>query len=539
VAGPAIPAGPAAADTGARADSLRADSVAAAARDAARQDSAARADSVARADSLRKVAEAPPPPAPKATGRAPKTRECILDFSESPPESRLTYLRFPDGSANTYIGGGFQGRCQGETSTIRADSAEHFQLAGVMNLFGTVVYDDPGKVRVQSDRATYFTRDERLYAEGNVVGTQLQSGSTFTGPVLEYFREIPGARPFSRMVAPSRPTVRMVERDSLGREQPPVYLQANTIEDVADSLLYGWGNVTIDRSTLHAESDSAAFDKGRSRARLIRSAFIVSRDTAQPFRLSGDTIDLFTASDQRTLERVLAIHRGYGTSRDVVLQAEFIDMRLVDQKVDRAFAYGPARATARTPGQDLEADSIAIRMPEQRVREIRAFGRAVATGIPDSTRIRSEERDVLRGDTVVAHFDSLAAPGDTTGRVEVREIRATGNASSLFQIPSSRGPEFPPALNYVRGRDILVVFDSGAVRDVTVDSSAFGVYLEPVPDSLGDSTAAGTRPPARAGAPRPPAAGGAPVPPAQDRPGAPTSAAVPASAVTASLRRRP
>lgn len=524
-------------ETPAVGDSLRAD---VARPDTARPagiDSAAAADSLARAaeDSARAAAKAAPPaePPPKPRRDDAATRECLLDFSDSPPESRLTYVRFPDGTANTYVGGGFVGHCQGEQNTIRADSAENFQLAGILNLFGSVVYEEPGKMRFRSDRATYFTKEERVFAEGNVVGTQLQSGSTLTGPTLEYYRAIPGARPFSRLVAPNRPTLRLVELDSAGKELPPTYLTANTIEDVADSLLYGWGLVTIDRGTLHAESDSAAFDKARSRARLIRSAFIVSRDTTQPFRLSGDTIDLFT--DEKVIERVLAIHNAYGTSRDVVLRAEFIDMRFEEQQVQEAYAFGTGRARATTSAQELEADSIAIRMPAQVVREIRAFGTASASGEPDTTKIRSEERDILRGDTIFAFFDSLQPPADSTNRVDVREIRARGNASSLFQIASSRGPEFPPSINYVRGRAILVVFDSGAVRDVTVDSSAFGVYLEAVPDSLTDSTSTTGRPPARRAPPPAPGRGPA-MPSARSALPAPPRPAVLSSPI---LRRTP
>ncbi|MEQ1691549.1 MAG: hypothetical protein ABMA00_09705, partial [Gemmatimonas sp.] len=242
----------------------------------------------------------------------------------------------------------------------------------------------------------------------------------------------------------------------------------------------------INRTTLLGESDSASFDKLTERARLIRTARIVNRDKDEPFRLFGDTIDLYSV--ERKVERVVARHNANSSSNDVVMQAEIIDLRFSDQKLDRAFAFGKGRAKATTSAQLLVADSIAVRMPDQRVRQVFAVGGAVATGTPDTLKIKSDDRDVLRGDTVKAWFDSSAAPGDTSQKAAITEIHALGNASSLFQIASKLGPTSPASINYVRGATIHVVFDSGLVRFVTVDSAASGLYQEPAPDSLSDST---------------------------------------------------
>lgn len=443
-------------------------------------------------DSLgRKVPrKAPPPP-----------KRCVLDFSDSPPETRYLYQRLPDSTSLTFIGGGFVGHCQGENNVIRADSAEQYQASGIVNLFGNVSYEEPGKMRIQALRATYFTREERLFADGNVVATQLASGSTFRGSSIEYLRPMPGSRPASRLIAPNRPTLQLIEKDSTGNPGPPVSITANTMVDEGDSLLFAWGDVQINRTTIVGESDSASFDKLTEIARLIRTARIINRDQAEPFRLFGDTIDLYSKEQQ--LERVVARHNANATNADVTMQAELIDLRFVTQKLDRARAFGKGRAKATTASQTLVADSIDVRMPDQRVREVRAVGMAVATGAPDTLKIRSEDRDVLRGDTVIAWFDSTAAPADTAARAKIQAIRATGNASSLFQIASKQGPTAPASLNYVRGRTIHLAFDSGQVRDVTVDSAASGLYLEPVVDSLSDSTT--KRPPPTPRPPVPPA----------------------------------
>lgn len=470
------------------------DSVATASEDSTRR--AAVIDSTAKkaADSTAAKTVAPP----KTVKKAPATKQCVLDFSESPPETRLRYQRLPDSTGLTFIGGGFVGHCQGENNRIRADSAEQYQSSGTLNLFGNVVYEEPEKLRFQAQHATYFTKEERIFADGNVVATQLKSGSTFRGSSIEYLRPLAGVRIASRLIAPNRPTATLIEKDSTGAPGSPITITANTMVDEADSILFAFGEVQINRTTLQGEADSASFDKVAERSRLIRTARIINRDPQEPFRLFGDTIDVF--SKDQALEKVVALHRGNASNNDVVMLAERIELRFNEQKLDRAYASGKGRAKATTPSQTLVADSIFVRMPLQRVREVRAIGAAVATGNPDTLKIKSEDRDVLRGDTVTAWFDSTLAPADTTQRARITEIHARGSASSLFQIASKLGPTAPPGLNYVRGRSIFVAFDSGQVLDVTVDSAASGLYLEPDSSSLSDSTknrpAARRRPPA-------------------------------------------
>lgn len=501
----------------------------------------------AKADSARTDSTAKPKPARKP---APASRPCVLDMTESPPETRLLYSRINESVANTFVGGGFVGRCQGENNRLRADSAEQFQAAGIVNLYGNVVYEEPNKVQITATHATYFTREGRLYADGNVVATQLATGSTFSGPSIEYFRATP-ERPVARLVAPSRSTATLVEKDSLGRPQPPAYVVANRFEDAGDSLLMAWGDVQIDREKINARSDSAAFDKLTEKSRLIRGARIVNRDTAQRFTLAGDTIDMYSTA--RKLDRVVALHKSVATSEDLVLNAEIIDVRLKEQQLEEAFAFGKGRAKATTPQQDVLADSLRIRLAAKQVREVRAIGDAVAVGTPDTLKIRTKDKDLLRGDSIFAFFDSSsvsaalppdttvtrapATPGDTGKGPKVKEIRALGNASSLFHIASSKGKDAPPAINYVRGVRIFVNFDTGSVRDVRVDSAASGVYLEPAPDSLSDSVPAQPARNRGRGSTGAPPTGGQP--PRRPPPSAPESSAMLLSMTPADTRRRP
>lgn len=456
----------------------------------------AAADSVKRADSLARAASSKKP--------RPATRNCVLDFSESPPETRLLYSRISENVSNTFIGGGFVGHCQGENNKLSADSAEQFQAPGIVNLYGNVVYEEPGKIRITASHATYFTREGRLYADGEVTASHLSTGSRFWGPSVEYYRATP-ERPESRMIAPSRSNARIIQRDSLGRLSPPTDIVANRFEDAGESLLLAWGDVVINRDQLNARADSSSFDKIKETARLIRGARITNQDTSQRFVLVGDTIDLF--STNRQLDRVLALHKANATSADMVLESEKIDIRLDGQALKEAFAFGAGRARAKTSQQDVEADSLRIILSDRQVRQVHAIGGALAIGSPDTLKIQTSEKDILRGDSIFAYFDSThqahitaadahlppGAGADSTQRPKIREIRALGNASSLFHIANSKGKNSPPGINYAKGGRIVISFDTGSVSTVDIDSSATGVYLEAEPDSLTDTTTSGSK----------------------------------------------
>jgi hypothetical protein len=84
----------------------------------------------------------------------------------------------------------------------------------------------------------------------------------------------------------------------------------------------------------------------------------------------------------------------------------------------------------------------------------------------------------MRGDTIVAHFDSLVGT-DTSSKARIREIVSLGNASSFYQMKNSKGPATEPTVNYVKGRIIDILFETGKVATVTVTDQATGVLIEP------------------------------------------------------------
>lgn len=463
---------------------------------------------------------------------------------------------------NSYIGGGFIARCAGQDVRLRADSAEAYGASNLLYLIGNVHYTEP-RVKVDADRMTYFRNDERLLMEGNVVAVQ-PTGTTMRGPQADYYRAITGLRARQRLVAPGRPKVTLVEKDTVGRHGEPTRVVANLITMDGDSLLYANGDVQIIRTDLEARGDSAFLDGGREFARLMRQPRIVGKQR-RPFTLEGAVIDLY--SRKRQLERVVSMVTAKATSEDLRLESDTIDMRMrgdsVDNGIERVFVWGKSRARATSPERDILADSLDVRMPHQRLHEVHAVGKAFAQTAADTTRIRnSTDRDWMRGDTIVAFFDTTqvkrtaanapstvrpladtarskgaraappagmaatvtapnaanvanvatasntavapttaAAPAsrDTASHPRLQRLEAVIDAQAFYQAANQNGPDQPPSLCYSRGRIIVLTFAENEAQRVTVSRGPEQVADGVCLEPGADSTAATSAPVGQAG----------------------------------------
>ncbi|MGH7638601.1 MAG: hypothetical protein ACREOK_13210, partial [Gemmatimonadaceae bacterium] len=388
-------------------------------------------------------------------------------------------------------------RCPDRGIRITADSLESYEGEGRVFFIGNVHYAEP-RLEVDSDFLTYYQRDERVVANGDV-HARLPNGSTLVGPVAEYLRATPNTRPVERMNASGRPTITLAQRDSAGQPQPPTTVVANTITTLGDSLVYAGGQVVVTREDVIARGDSMALDSEREFTRMMRGPSIEGR-RERPFRLSGSIIEL-TGADRR-LRRVLSMGDARAISEDMTLSSDTIDLRVADDLLQRAISWGPSRARAFSSTQELIADSIDVSMPGQRVHEVFAVRSAAAHGRPDSTRFHADTVDWMRGDTIIARFDTTMvdtagarvavrdsastprdtlATRDTTESPRLRELHAIGNARSYYHLAPADTSLNRPAINYVTGREIIVDFEDQQVSRVTVVEQASGIYLEPTP----------------------------------------------------------
>lgn len=426
---------------------------------------------------VERVAGTPPESlfvAPTAAPRAaPRPAErCLLEIDGD----RSQFIKDPISQKYTsYFGGGFVGRCPRQGITITADSAEFYDQNQLYFLLGNVKYRER-RVSLDADKLTYFRGEERLLAEGNVFAIMPDS-TTMTGPRAEYLRAVRGVRVQPRMIATMRPTLKLYEADSLGRRRgEPVILIADNINGEGDSLFVAWGDVRLDRSDIMARGDSAQLDNTRQFARLLKKPYVESKGK-DAFTLRGKVIDMFARNKQ--VERVVSKDSAVAVSKDLTLASDTIDLRVKDNRLQRAYAFGPGAASAIARERTIIADSLDVRMPNQQIREMYAIGSAYAETDPDSTKVKSVERDWLRGDTIVARFDSVAA-ADTAARPTIKDLLASGKASSFYQVPNTKGID-KPGINYVRGRQIVVDFKHQEVQTVTVVDSASGVFLEAAP----------------------------------------------------------
>ena len=431
--------------------------------------------------------------APAVRGQG--TTRCTLE-PQPGRDTRSTVVQLPSKEYNTFVGGGLLVRCPSRGITLKADSAELYGDEKRDFLVGNVSYDEP-RLSMTSDFLTYYTAEERIVATGNVKG-RLPSGSTLRGPQVDYKRLVPRLRTRAQTLATGRPTVTIVQRDTSGKEQPPIDVVANTIFMDGDSLIYGSGNVVITRPEVNATGDSSFINTGTEIMQLMRNP-IVNGTRGRPFRLIGTNIDLF--SKDKKLQRVIARARAQANSQDLTLTADTIDLRIRSDSLERAFAWGKSRARAVSPTQNMIADSLDVQMPAQRVREVHALHKAFAEGRADSTTFKADTTNWLRGDTIFAYFDTLP-PVDTSKGPEIRKLISKDSAEAYYHVAPQDTSLHRPAINYVRGERITIDFNEQKVAQIAVDGRVSGIFIEPSADTTRAKAnqKAPARPPSRPGA---------------------------------------
>ena len=415
-------------------------------------------------------------------------QECTLDYESPTGNTRTQAIQLANGRYNIFQGGGVLYRCRGQDNTIIADSSEYYGDQSVLYMIGNVHYRET-RAKVDSDRMTYYQLEDRLRAEGNV-NVVLESGTTMRGPIVDYYRAT-ATRPLAKAVATGHPTMRLIERTADGKPAEPVNVVANQIVSEGENQVFASGAVEITRPDVLAKGDSAFLDSRREFAKLMRSPSVVSRGE-RPFTLRGGVINLYT--NNRVLERVVATPDGHALSQDLELVADTVDLRLKDDKLQRVIAWGNKPARSISPDREIVADSLDVLMPGQRMREVRAIGNAYASSSPDTIHVISSDRDWMRGDTIIAQFDSVAR-NDTTTKPQPRRIVASGNATSFHQLAADARVRSLPNINYVKGKIITVLLANKEVTQVEVFEQASGVYIEPLPSRRPVTPATGANAP--------------------------------------------
>ena len=425
-------------------------------------------------------------PAPQGTTRrpapAPKPiasgQRCVFQIDNVDRQGAVNET--PAGT-NYFAGGNVQLSCRGTQISMRSDSVAAY-AGNVVQFIGHVQYRD-SSLTMDADRGTYYKAGERWEARGNVQTHNLVSGSTLTGPSLDYYRVVKGVRDTLEMYAIGRPTINYVESDSAaGRKLEPYVIVADRVRFKGDDQIWAGGKVTIDRSDFAARSDSMRLDTGAgSDGTLLGGEPVLHGIGVDSFRLMGKRIDL--ALQQRELSKVVAKGQGHAVNRDWDLTADTIAIDLKTRKIERTLAWGTGtRPYAVSTSYAMRADSLVLDSPGQLLQEVRGYRKAWLGGAVDSV---TKDRDWMKGDTVIAHF----TPSDSAGRKRavLSRIEARAAAQSYHVDANGKAPR-RPSINYARGDAIVVTMKNtpdGGVDRVDIHGKVDGIQLE----ASGDTSA--------------------------------------------------
>ena len=351
------------------------------------------------------AAPAAPKPSPSAPKPAtPASQRCVFQVDNVDRQGAVNET--PTGT-NYFAGGNVRLSCRGTRITMQSDSVAAY-AGNVVQFIGNVHYRD-STLTMDADFGTYYKSGERWEARGHVNTKNLRTGSTLTGPSLDYYRVVKGVRDTLEMYAVGRPKINYVEADSAGGSKlEPYVIVADRVRFKGNDRIWAGGKATIDRSDFAARSDSMRLDTGKgSDGTLIGGEPILRGISADSFRLMGKRIDL--ALQQRELSKVSAKGQGHAVNRDWDLTADTIAIDLKARKIERTLAWGATtRPYAVSIAYAMRADSLALDSPGQLLRQVRGYRKAWLGGTVDSA---TKDRDWMRGDTVIAQLHAVRFRG--------------------------------------------------------------------------------------------------------------------------------
>jgi hypothetical protein len=385
---------------------------------------------------------------------------------------------------NMFAGGGVFISCYGTRIRMSSDSVAYYAPPiDLVQFIGNVRYEDT-TITMTANNGTYFKSGERWEARGNVVTRNLETGSTLTGPSLDYYRALKGVRDTIEMYAIGRPVINYIPQDSAGRPEEPYLINADRVRMKGNDRIWAAGRVTIDRSDFAATGDSMRLDTGPTGDGTLIGNPVLRGLGADSFNLRGRRIDLDL--DEKALTYVVARGNGHAVTTDLDLVADTIALDVDAQKLTQTLAWGDSiRPYASGTDFSMRADSLAFDTLGQKLTESRAFGKAWVGGTVDSA---STERDCskdyrvcdwLVGDTIVARFAERDSAG--TSRTVLQQVDAAQAARAHYRTESEGSVQ--RGITYSRADRIIITMKTGekqGVDRVELQGAVDGVQLDPV-----------------------------------------------------------
>jgi hypothetical protein len=368
----------------------------------------------------------PPPSAPPA----PASERCVFQIDNV--DRRGAVNETPTGT-NYFAGGNVRLSCRGTEIAMQSDSVAAYG-GNVVQFIGHVKYRD-STLTMDANRGTYYKNGERWAARGDVSTKNLETGSTLTGPSLDYYRAVPGVRDTLEMYAVGRPKIQYVEADSAaaGRRPEPYVIVADRVRFKGNDRIFAGGKVTIDRSDFAARSDSMRLDTGAgSDGTLLGGEPVLHGLGPDSFRLTGKRIDL--RLEQRELDRVVAKGAGHAVNGDWDLVADTIALDLTDRKLERTVAWGKTtRPYAVSPSYAMRADSLGRKHAVLSRIEARTGAQSYHLE-RNASAPRRPSINYARGDAITVTMDPAPDGGvervDIRGKVDGIQLEATTDSAA-------------------------------------------------------------------------------------------------------------
>jgi lipopolysaccharide export system protein LptA len=417
-----------------------------------------------------------------------QTERCVFQIDNVDRQGSV--VETPKGT-NYFAGGNVQLSCRGTQISMRSDSVAAYG-GNVVQFIGRVKYRD-STLTMDAARGTYYKNGERWEARGRVTTKNLTTGSTLTGPALDYLRVVKGVRDTLEMYATGRPRIQYFPTDTGGKAEQPYLIVGDRVRFKGNDRIFAGGKVTVDRSDFASRSDSLRLDTGPGGdGSLIGGRPVLRGLGADSFSITGNRIDL--KLEGRELTYLLAKGNSKAVNQEWELVADTIALDVNRRKLEQTLAWGDSlRPSATSTSYAMKADSLALDTPGQRLKEVRGFGRAWLGG---TVYQPTKDRDWMRGDTVIARFASRDSAG--TQRAVLSQIQARKAAQSYHLEPNERDSTLP-SVNYARGDVITVTMRNGpatagsGVDRVDIRGKVDGIQLEAAPSSAApsDSTPGG------------------------------------------------
>ena len=223
-----------------------------------------------------------------ASPLAGQSQRCVFQIDNV--ERQGSVLETPQGT-NYFAGGNVQLSCRGTKISMQSDSVAAYG-GNVVQFIGRVKYRD-STLTMDADRGTYHKSRERWEARGRVTTRNLTTGSTLTGPSLDYLRVVKGVRDTLEMYATGRPKIQYFPTDSGGKAAEPYVIVGDRVRFKGDDRIFAGGKVTVDRSDFTSRSDSLRLDTGAgSDGALVGGRPVLRGLGADSFSITGNRIDL-------------------------------------------------------------------------------------------------------------------------------------------------------------------------------------------------------------------------------------------------------